>query len=141
MLRDLTSIHGVAVDLTALLTALAAFYAGEDAAIWFAVALGVVASAPRPNLMPWEILSLTGIAASVNLIRVKLNLDTTASKMFLLAAALLAHGIVISAVISFEDFSYILLRYILPGAVYSMMAGWILIAAANKVVRPEKLRT
>jgi cell shape-determining protein MreD len=131
ILVDVTSIYGVNIDLAMILVTVAALYFGESLSIWFAILLGIVSSTQRLEIMPWEMMIFVGIAIGVNQISARLNFESIASKLILLTAALIAHNILLTSILSFENLTYSLVRYILPGVVYSLIPGWIFFMFGN----------
>ncbi len=129
ILSDLTSIFGVTIDLAALMVCLIAIYKSELTALWFAIAAAVIVGtwAGAPNLanIPWEMLFLGGLALAVRHLSVRLNLDSTASKLLLLAGGLLFHRLALTLVISQADFFTLLYRYIIPSVLYTWCLGWL----------------
>jgi len=140
MLSDTISIYGVSIDLPVALVTLTAFSFNEFGTTWFAILLAIVASTQRLDFMPWEIGSLAGIAIAVNMISVRMNLDSTASKLVLMGCSVLAHNILITAVFSFENFYFVLLRYILPGVAYSLILGWVFIVVGKGLLGLGRMR-
>lgn len=140
MLSDMISIYGVSIDLPVALVTLAAFYSNEFGATWFAILLAIVASTQRLDSMPWEMASLAGIAVAVNMISVRMNLDSVASKLILMGCSVLAHNILMTIVFSFENFYFVLLRYILPGVVYSLILGWVIIVVGRGLLGLGRVR-
>jgi len=51
--------------------------------------------------------------------------------MVLMGLALLIHGVMVITIISFDDFYFVLLRFVLPGVIYSLVLGWILIVTGK----------
>jgi cell shape-determining protein MreD len=125
ILSELVSIYGVTIDLAVLMVTFVAIYKDELTAFWFAIAVGIVAGTLRLDLMPWEILSLTGFAVLINYFSTRVNLSAITTRMIILILFLIIHKTLIMLFISSESFLFILYRYILPGAVYSLIPGWI----------------
>ncbi len=125
ILSDLISIYGVTIDLAVLMVTFVAIYKDELTAFWFAIAVGIVAGTLRLDLMPWEILFLTGFAVLIKHISTRVNLSAITARMIILAAFLIVHGTLVMLLISGESFLFIMYRYILPGTAYSLIPGWI----------------
>ncbi len=125
ILSDLVSIYGVTVDLTVLMVTFVAIYKDELTAFWFAITVGIVVGTLRLDLMPWEILFLTGFAVLINHISTRVNLSSMTARLTILAAFLIVHGTLVMLLISGESFLFLMYRYVLPSTVYSLIPGWI----------------
>nr|MBN2278582.1 hypothetical protein [candidate division Zixibacteria bacterium] len=125
ILADITSIYGAVIDLTALLVTMVALYKGETTTLWFALCAAIIAGTQRLDLMPWEMFALPAIGLAANHISSKLNLDSSLSRILILAAFLFIHGILMTLLISTSDFIYMFFRSIIPGTVYSLIIGWL----------------
>lgn len=125
ILSELISIYGATIDLAVLLVTFVALYKNELTAFWFAIAVGIVAGTLRLDLMPWEILFLTGFAVLISYFSTRINLSAITTRMIILILFLIIHKTLITLMISSESFLFIMYRYILPGAVYSLIPGWI----------------
>jgi hypothetical protein len=125
-MAEAMTIYGAALDSVGLAVAMVALYRGTTASLWFGVAAAIVAATMRLDLMPWQIISLGGMAVLINIACIRLNLDSILSKLAILAIFLFVHNVVINLVISSDDFFFVLYRYIIPGTVYTLVAGWVL---------------
>ncbi len=125
ILSDLISIYGATVDLAALMITIIAMYKDELTAFWFAFAAGIVAGTFRLDLMPWEILFLTGFAVLINHISRRINISAITARMIILAGFLIVHETLTILLISSESFLYLMYRYVLPSTVYSLIPGWV----------------
>lgn len=122
---DVSSIFGVTIDLAGLMVCLVAIYKKEMTALWFALAAAIVVGATRLDLMPWEMLFLGILAIGVKQLSIRVNLESVASRLVLLAVGILFHRLAMSLAISTADFFMMLYRYLLPGVVYTWVLGWI----------------
>jgi hypothetical protein len=125
VLSDLFSIYGVNLDLPLLMVTIIALYRTETTALWFAIGVAVISAIQRLDMMPWEILALGGIAVVANQVSLRMNLESIASRLIVLAVFLLIHNVFITLVMSFDNFPFVLYRYILPGTIYTMFLGWL----------------
>jgi len=140
ILSELLSIYGINIDLAALFVVMVSLYKSETVAIWFAVATAIVLSAPQLSMMPWEILFLSLIAVGVTNLRSRLNLDTSLSKLSLLAFFLLFHGLAVSLVVSSDSFFYLIYRNVLPGVLYTLVFAWVYLVIADIIGAPRRLK-
>jgi len=125
ILSDLTVIYGATVDLAALMVALVALYKSETAALWFAISVGIIVGSRRLDLMPWEMAILAVLALIVNQISARMNLESSISRLILLAVVFLIHQSVIAFLVSSDDLFFVMYRTILPGILFSLLIGWI----------------
>jgi len=125
ILSDLVSIYGATIDLAVLMVTIVSIYKSEMTAFWFAVAVGIVAGTLRLDLMPWEILFLTGFAVLVNNLSTRVNISSITARILILAGFLIVHQTLVIVLISGESFIYLVYRYILPSTIYSLIPGWI----------------
>jgi len=100
-------------------------FKSEIEAVWCGVAAGVVSGATRLDLMPWEVLVIGIIAAAVYQVGSRINLESLISKILVLAGAVLLHGMVLSLVISTDSFFFVLVRFLIPSMVYTVLLGLI----------------
>jgi hypothetical protein len=140
IVADIISILGVTVDLLIIIVVMIAFYKSETEALWFGMAAGVVAGATHLNLMPWEISIVSLIALAVNQIGGRINLESAVSKIFVLGCCALVHGIVMTLSVSTEEFFFVLIRYILPGAVYTLVIGSIFFLVKDGYISWSKIK-
>ncbi len=120
---DFVAIYGVTIDLVVFLVVAVGLFKDEIEATWFGVAAGIVAGATRLDLMPWDVLTIGVIAFAANQMGTRINLESLLSKIIVLATAVLLHGIVQTLVISADNFFYVLLRFVMPSMVYTVLLG------------------
>jgi len=123
ILGELISIKGVTMDITIFLVVLVALYKSEEEALWFGFFAGLIAGAPNPAVMPYEIIIVLIIAALSHLLANRINLDSLASRLIILGSAVFLHRIIVTLMVSSEEFLFVLVRFILPNAVYTMIIG------------------
>lgn len=122
---DVSSIYGVTIDLAALMVCLVAIYKSELTALWFALAAAIVVGAMRLEMMPWELLFLGILAVIVKHLSIRVNLESLASRLLLLAGGILFHKLAVSLTVSSAGFFMMLYRYIIPGVFYTWVLGWV----------------
>ncbi len=140
ILGDMISIYGVTIDLAGLLVILIAIYRGETTALWFAIGTAVITSTQRLDLMPWEMFSLCAVAVTAKQIGTRINLDSIPSRLIIIISLLLVHNIVITLAISSDEFVYVLYRYMLPGAGYTLLLGWLLLLIGDGLISVRKVK-
>lgn len=120
---DVSSVFGITIDLAGLMVCLVAIYKSQLAALWFAIAAAMVTGAMQLDLMPWEMLFLGILAIGVKQLSNRVNLESLASRLLLLAMGVIFHKLAISLAVSTADFLVMLYRYILPGTIYTWVLG------------------
>jgi hypothetical protein len=135
------SIFGISIDPYVLLVALVGLYKTDLEAFWFAFAVGIVAGSVRLDLMPYQVLVLTAIGVAVNELSVRINLDSVASRIIILAGAVIVHKSIMTLLISADQFPYMLVRYIVPGAAYTMLAGFLFFMIKDGRVTWQRIKT
>ena len=140
ILSDLISIMGVRLNMLILIIVLIGLFKSETEAIWFGLSAGIIVSAARLDLMPWEVLVITVIAVAVKQVSSRINLESLASKVVVLACGVFLHEVIITLIISTEEFFFILIRYILPGTAYTVLIGLIFFLVKDGRISREKIK-
>lgn len=140
ILSDIVSILGARLNLLVLIIVIIGLFKSETEAIWFGLSAGVIVGAARLDLMPWEVLVVTIIAVAVKQVSSRINLESLASKVVVLASGVFLHEVIMALIISTEEFFYILIRYILPGTAYTVFIGLIYFLAKDGRISRQKIK-
>ena len=140
ILSDIISILGVRLNLLILIVVIIGLFKSETEAVWFGLAAGIIVGANRLDLMPWEVLVITIIAVAVKQVSSRINLESFASKVVVLASSVFLHGIIISLIISTEEFFFVLVSYILPGTAYTVLIGLIFFLIKDGRISRQKIK-
>ena len=140
ILSDIISIFGVRLNLLILLIVIIGLFKSETEAIWFGLSAGIIVGAARLDLMPWEILIIIIIIVAVKQVSSRINLESLASKVVVLASSVFLHEIIISLIISPKEFLYILIRYIVPGTAYTVLIGLIFFLIKDGRISRQKIK-
>ncbi|MCP4703011.1 MAG: hypothetical protein GY865_00250 [candidate division Zixibacteria bacterium] len=140
ILSDLTSILGVHLNLLILIIVMIGLFKSETEAVWFGLSAGIIVGAARLDLMPWEVLIITVIAIAVKQVSARINLESLASKVVVLASSVFLHEVIISLIISPSEFLFILVRFILPGTAYTVLVGLILFLIKDGRISKQKIK-
>jgi rod shape-determining protein MreD len=132
ILRDLTSIYGVTVNLTALMVLLVAVYKSELTSLWFGLAAGLVMAAGIPSQLGVQALIMTALAVGAFHARERLNLDSFYAKLLLVIGGVVLHNIALLVLQPGPGFWFLLLTVALPGALYSSLLGWVFFLLKEK---------
>ncbi len=140
ILSDLMSILGVRLNVLILIIVLIGLFKSDTEAIWFGLSAGIIVGAARLDLMPWEVLVITVIAVAVKQVSSRINLESLASKVVVLACSVFLHEVIITLIISTEEFFFILIRYILPGTAYTVLIGLLFFLIKDGRISREKFK-
>ena len=141
LLSDLTSIYGVSFNMTILIVSLIAIYKEESTAVWFALCAGIVGGTLLLGIMPWQMLTLGILALLTSQLGKRINLDSIASRMVLLGGVVLIYLLVMTFLISSEDFLFMILRTILPGTIYTLLIGWLFFLVKDGHITWTKIKS
>ena len=123
--RDVTSIYGCSINISALVVLLVAYYKSEVAAAWFGLAVGLVVSAGRPELLGWTSGIFVVIVVVAYNVKDRLNLDSMYARLLLVFGGVLVVNTLMYTQTGGERFWLELATQILPGAVYTTVVGWL----------------
>ena len=98
ILGDLTAVVGIKFNMLVLVVTLVALYKSDGEAIWFGFFAGLVFGSQRLDLMPWEIVIATVMALVVKEISTRINFESIASRVIIVASCVLLHDILITLV-------------------------------------------
>src|SRR5512137_623017 len=93
LVHPVTTFFGIGFNLPMLLVLLVAWRQSELRILWFAVFVALVASAPTPLTMGWQVLVMSLIAVAASHTRARLNVDSSAAQLAILFAGILLHNI------------------------------------------------
>jgi len=140
ILSEVTTLYSATIDMAALLVAMVAFYKSESTTVWFALAVGILAGTQRSDLMPWHMASLTVLGVIINQISTKINLESSTSRLLIMAGMILFHEVLITLVISTSDFFTMLYKFILPSTVYTILIGWLFFQFKDDHINWQKIK-
>lgn len=140
ILSDIISILGARLNVLMLIIVMIGLFKSETEGVWFGLAAGVIVGAARLDIMAWEVLLITFIAVAVKQVSSRINLDSLASKVVVLASAVFLHEVVISLIIFTDKIFFILIRYILPSTAYTVLVGLILFLIKDGRISRQKIK-
>lgn len=140
ILSDIISILGARLNLLVLIIVIIGLFKSETEAVWFGLSAGIIVGATRLDLMPWEVLIITIIAVAVKQVSSRINLESLASKVVVLASGVFLHEVIMALIISTEEFFFILIRYILPGTAYTVFVGLIYFLVKDGRISRQKIK-
>jgi len=140
ILSDIISILGARLNLLVLIIVIIGLFKSETEAVWFGLSAGIIVGAARLDLMPWEVLIITIIAVAVKQVSSRINLESLASKVVVLASGVFLHEVIMALIISTEEFFFILVRYILPGTAYTVLIGLIYFLVKDGRISRQKIK-
>ena len=140
ILSDIISILGARLNLLILIIVMIGLFKSETEAIWFGLSAGIIVGAARLDVMQWEVLVITIIAVVVKQVSSRINLESLASKVVVLACGVFLHEVVISLITFTEEFFFILIRYIIPSTAYTVIVGLILFLIKDGRISKQKIK-
>lgn len=141
ILRDITDVMGVAVNIPAMMVVAVAMRESELEAIWWGLIVGVVMSALTPNIMGWHALALSGIALGAYHAKDRVNMDSPLARLSLIIAGVLLHNILTILISQPVDIVYQMWRYALTGTLYSAVIASMYFIVKRSVVTTKRIRT
>jgi rod shape-determining protein MreD len=140
-LRDLTSIHGAAINLAALAVILIGTYKSELSAMWFGFATGLVAFAGLPDLCGWHALVLALIGYVTYHVRERLNVESLVAKLLLVAGGVLLHNVCSLIIARTDAFWFHVVINAFTGATYTTIIAWLFFLVKERRITVEKIRS
>ncbi len=140
ILGDLTSVGGVAFDMTILIVVLTALYKGEMEALWFGFVAGLVAGAAAPDILPYRVILTVVLSVLANFLSNRINLESIVSRLVILAGMVLINRLVITSLTSTDEIFFVLFRFILPSVLYTSLWGLIFFAFKDGIITPQKVK-
>jgi len=138
--RDVTSIFGVTINLTAFLVIAVALYKTETIAAWFGFGAGLLLAAGRPDVIGWHALILAFLGLTAFHVRERLNLDSLYAKMLLVASGVLLHNILETLVDQTQGLLYLLWSSAIPGALYTCILALLFFSIKEGHITIQKLK-
>ena len=123
--KDVTSIAGASVNITAFLVLAVALYKTELVAIWFGFTAGIVVVAGSPSIIGWQALALGTLGFIAYHVRERLNLDSIYARLLLVFCGVLIHNTLSLIMNGATEFLYLLWTSALTGAVYTTAMAWL----------------
>ncbi|MFZ5980010.1 MAG: hypothetical protein ACOYVF_05205 [Candidatus Zixiibacteriota bacterium] len=138
--KDLTSIYGITINLTALLVLMVALYKTEVISIWFGFAAGLVLASGAPKFMGWHALILAFIGLTGFSIRERLNLESLYTRLLFVFVGILLHNIILM-VIQADEYFYQLWFNAVFGAVYTVFIAWLFFLVKDGIITFKKIKS
>lgn len=123
--RDVSSIYGVSINLTALVVVLVAYYKSEVVAAWFGLLAGLLVGCSEPGMMGWTGLIFAAVGLTAYHVKERLNLDAMFARVLMILGGVLTAELLTGLESGTSGFGYRLLTEMIPGAVYTTIIGWL----------------
>jgi len=140
ILRDLTSIYGVAMGLPVFLLLAVALYKSELAALWFGFVVGLTVAVGRPEAAGWFALLGGALGAATFRVRERLNLESFVSKLLVVFVGALVYNVMTVIINRPDGFFYTIGTSVLPGTVYTTIIAWIFFLFAEGRLTTRKIK-
>ena len=139
--RDVTSVYGVSIDLTALLVTVVALYKTEMTATWFGFVAGIIMGASNSPAMGWHALVLSALGLAAYHVRERLNLESLYARLLLMFGASLAHSLLRSLIEGNSHLFYLFWTSLLPGALYTTIVVSLFFVIKDRMITVQKLKS
>ncbi|MFQ5452831.1 MAG: hypothetical protein ACE5D6_01430 [Candidatus Zixiibacteriota bacterium] len=124
ILKDVTSIFGISINLAVLIIVLATFYKSELVVCWFSFLIGLIAYTADFHIIGWQVVMMVIIGFIAFHIKEKLNLDSLYAKLLLIFGGVLFHNIISLVLSNSDQFFYLFLSKAITGAIYTTIIAW-----------------
>ncbi len=141
VLREITSVYSVSVNLAALTVLAVALYKSELTAMWLGVMVGLVMAAGDPSHLGWYALMYGMLGLLGYHVRERLNLDSLYAKLLLVIGGVLLVNIVSLTVVGMEDFLSRLFTVAAAGALYTTFVGWVFFLFKEGIITLKKIKS
>ena len=139
--RDLTSIFGAAINMSAMVVLLVALYKSEVAAAWFGFVVGLALAVGSPSIMGWHALFLALLGIIGFQVRERLNLEASYSKELFILGGVLVHNFFVVLTETSTGVLYLLWSEALTGAVYTAVFAWLFFMIKEGRITRERVRS
>ncbi len=140
-LADVTSIFGAKINLAVLIVLLVSMYKSEITSVWFGLCVGIIGYAGITELSPWHVLVMASIALAAFHIKEKMNLDSLLARVSFIFCGVLVHNIIVLVLEVNDGFLIYVVRYALPGAIYTTIIGTIFFLIKDGVFTFDKTKS
>lgn len=140
ILKNITSISGVEINLPVIIVLLVAIYKDEIVSIWFGFFAGIVLTVSAPEQMAWQGLFLSALSYLVFHLKERMNLESVYSRTSLIACGVLLHNMFSLLLLQSDSFWSLLVSFALPGTVYSALIGSIYFLGKDGKLSINKLK-
>ncbi len=141
ILRDLTSIYAVPLNMPVLLVLLVALYKDDVKTTWFGFLAGLVmAAGGPPSLLGWQALIMASLALASCFVRIRINLDSLSAKLLFVFGGVTLHNLITLLLDGIDGFLYFLASSVLAGAIYTTVAAWLFFMFKERRLTVERVR-
>jgi hypothetical protein len=100
-------------------------YKEDITVIWFGFFAALIAFSGSSFVLGWHIAFLTLIGFISCHMREKLNLESNFAKLLLVFSGVLIHNLILLFISNFDNMGWLLLKQVIPGAIYTSVIAWI----------------
>ena len=138
--RDVTSILGVSINLTALLVVLVALYKTEMIAVWFGFLAGAVMAAGNPATLGWHAFALAVVSLVAYHASERLNLESLYARLLLVSGIVFIHNFLRLIIEQTGDLFYLFWTSVITGAVYTTILALLFFAVKERKITVQRLK-
>lgn len=141
VLKDMTSIYGVSINLPMLLVLMVAVYKSELAAIWFGLFVGLTAFAGSGFNLGYQVFIFCTFAFLAYHLKERLNLESLFARLLLVISGLLLHNLIMVLMETPDNFIINFFLYALPGAIYTTIIAWFFFMVKEERITYKKFKS
>lgn len=141
VLKDMTSIYGVSINLPMLLVMLVAVYKSELTAIWFGLFVGLTAYAGSGFNFGYQVFIFCAFAFIGFHLKERLNLESLFARLLLVIGGVFTHNLIMILFETPDNFIVNLFVAALPGAIYSTIIAWFFFMVKEERITYKKFKS
>jgi len=138
--RDVTSIFGVEINLTAFMVVLVALYKTEMIAVWFGFLAGVVMASGNPAMIGWHAFALAVLGLIAYHVSERLNLESLYARLLLVSGIVFIHNFLKLLIDQTGDLFYLFWTSVITGALYTTILALLFFAIKERKITVQRLK-
>jgi len=138
--RDVTSIFGVEINLTAFMVVLVALYKTEMIAVWFGFLAGVVMASGNPAMIGWHAFALAVLGLIAYHVSERLNLESLYARLLLVSGIVFIHNFLKLLIDQTGDLFYLFGTSVITGALYTTILALLFFAIKERKITVQRLK-
>jgi len=141
ILKDVTTIYAVPLNLPAFLVLAVTLYKDDVTAIWFGFFAGLVMAAGGPSSqLGWQALVMASLALVGCYVRVRLNLDSLKAKLLFVLGGIFLHNLAVLIISRTDGFLFYVVSYAVTGAIYTTVIAWFFFMIKEKRITAARVK-
>ncbi len=141
ILKDVTTIYAVPLNLSAFLVLAVTLYKDDVTAIWFGFFAGLVmAASGPPSQLGWQALVMASLALVGCYVKVRLNLDSLKAKLIFVLGGIFLHNLAVLIISRTDGFFFYVVSYAITGAIYTTVIAWFFFMIKEKRITAARVK-